>query len=247
VRMQMAQKLVNDQSDMILTLGTGASQSVAAETTEIPIIITAVTDPVDAGLAESIQCPGGNVTGMSDLTPVASQFELMLRLVPSIQTVGIIYSSSESNSRIQAEIAKAKALELGLTYVEGTVIGTADVAQVAQSIVGRVDAFYVPTCNTVAAAYQIVIQIADEFNIPVFAGEEAGVNQGALATEGVNYYNLGRQTAIMAVKVLRGEASPAEMPIQYLDSNNIVINMQTAERLGITIPDDIKAVAKLVD
>ena len=245
IRLQLAQMFVNNNSDMILAIGTGASQSVVAETDTIPIVITAVTDPVAAGLVASLARPGNNVMGMSDLTPVASQIELMRRLIPTAQTVGVIFNSSELNSRIQADLARAKVESLGLIYVEATVTGTADIAQVAESLAGRVDVIYIPTCNTIASAYSLVIQIADEHNVPVIVGESAGVDQGALATEGINYYNLGRRTGEMALMMLRGEAVLGEIPIEFLDRNDVVINTEAAARHGIVIPEDILAAAEL--
>jgi putative ABC transport system substrate-binding protein len=244
IRLQLAQMFVNNNSDMILAIGTGASQSVVAETETIPIVITAVTDPVAAGLAASIQRPGGNVMGMSDLTPVASQIVLLQRLIPDVQTIGVIFNSGEINSRIQADMAREKVESIGLIYVEATVTGTADIASVAESLAGRVDVIYIPTCNTLASAYSLVIQIADEHGVPVIVGESAGVDQGAVATEGINYYNLGRRTGEMALMLLRGEAVLGEMPIEFLDRNDVVLNMEAVARHGIVVPEDILARAE---
>ena len=243
---QMAEYLVEQEPDLILSIATGASQAVARATEDnpIPVVITAVTDPVTAELIDSNQRPGRNVTGVSDLTPVAMQIDLITRLLPGTQTVGLLYNSGEINSVIQANMAREAAEALGLTTVTGNVPSMADVADVIQSLVGRVDVIYLPTCNTVAGAYPTVIMAADEAGIPVVAGEVAGVRAGALATEGINYYLLGRQTADMAVQILRGEAEPATMPIQWQqEAGTLAVNTASAERLGITIPPEILAAA----
>ena len=235
----MAQQLVESGVDLILGITTPSSQTLANTTDSIPIVITAVTDPLAAGLIESFERPGTNVTGTSDLTPVAQQFNLLTRLLPEAQVVGIMYNAGEVNSSIQANMAMEQAQALGLEYIQGVAPSTADVAQVIESIIDQVDVIYIPTCNTMAAAYSVIIMVAEERGVPVIAGEEGAMSQGALATEGINYYNLGRQTAVMAAQILRGEATPQEMPIQWQEETTLVINTAAAERLGVTIPDEI--------
>jgi len=239
---QMAEYLVEQDPHLILSIATGASQAVARATQDnpIPVVITAVTDPLTAELVESLERPGRNVTGVSDLTPVAMQIELITRLLPDTQTVGLLYNSGEINSVIQANMAREAAAALGFETITGNVPSMADVADVIQSLVGRVCVLYLPTCNTVAGAYPTVIMAADEAGIPVVAGEVAGVRAGALATEGIDYYLLGRQSADMAVQLLQGEAVPATMPIQWQqEAGTLAVNIASAERLGITIPPEI--------
>lgn len=239
----MAQQIVDSGPDLILGIATSTSQAVANATETIPIVITAVTNPLSADLVDSFERPGRNVTGTSDLSPVSDQFDLMLRILPDIQTVGIIYNSGEVNSRILADMARDRSRELGLSYATVTVASTADVAQATESIIGRVDVIYTPTCNTVASAIPVIVAIADENNVPIIGGNEGHVFQGAMATLGVNYYRLGRQAAAMAGQILRGEAVPAEMPIQWQEEFNLVINMSAVERLGVTVPADVLAEA----
>lgn len=235
----MAVQIVENDPDLILGIATSTSQALANTTEDIPIVITAVTNPLLADLVESFERPGRNVTGTSDMSPVADQFELLVRLLPDAQTIGIIYNAGEVNSHILADMAREKARELGLDYITVTVASTADVAQATESIVGRVDVIYTPTCNTVASAIPVIVAIADENGVPIIGGNEGHVFQGALATEGVNYYRLGRQAAVMAGEILRGENVPAEMPIQWQEEFNLVINMSQAERLGIEISADV--------
>lgn len=237
----IATKLVNDGNDLILAISTPSAQSVANVTKDIPILVTAVTDPADSGLVESNEKPGGNVSGTSDLTPVRVQVELVKKILPDAKTLGILYCSSEVNSKIQVELAKEAAKEFGLEAVEATVSSTNDIEQVVQSLVGKVDAIYAPTDNTIATGMPTVALVANSNKIPVFCGEEGMVNKGGLATYGIDYYKLGRITGEQAVKIIRKEATTATMPIEYLpdDEYALTINEEVAKQLGITIPDDL--------
>lgn len=235
----IAQKLINNKNDIILAIATPAAQAVANLTKSIPVVITAVTDPASAKLVASNEVPGGNVTGTSDLTPVKAQIELIKKIIPQIQTVGLLYSSSEQNSKFQIEIAKQTCDSLGIKYLEGSVTSSNDIQQVAESLIKKVDAIYVPTDNTVASAMATVTLVANEDKKPIFCGEEALLEQGALATYGIDYYQLGKQTATQAISILRGEKKPAEMPIEYQKNLKFSVNMEVAKLLGIEIPEDL--------
>ncbi|MEW6226924.1 MAG: ABC transporter substrate-binding protein [Bacillota bacterium] len=235
----IAQKFVNDKVDMILAIATPTAQAAAKATDRIPILITAVTDPVAAELVKAIDAPGTNVTGTSDLTPVGKQLELLKQLVPTAQKVGIVYNAGETNSVVQVNLAKEAASTLGIEIVEATASSTSGVYEAAQSLVGRVDAMYVPTDNTVVSALESVVKVAEDSRIPLVVGEEDGVRRGALATVGIDYYALGKQTAKMAVKVLRKEAKPQDMPIQYQENVRMVINLKAAEKMGVTVPESL--------
>lgn len=237
----IATKLVNDGSDLILAISTPSALAVLNATKDIPILVTAVTDPADAGLVESNDAPGGNLSGTSDLTPVKRQIELIKELVPTVETIGVLYSSSESNSKIQVDMAVEAAEELGLEVVEATVSSTNDIEQVVQSLVGRVDAIYAPTDNTIAAGMPTVAMVANANGIPIICGEEGMVGKGGLATYGINYYRIGWMTGKQAVKIIKGEASTATMPIEYLpdEEYSLTINQEVADQLGIEIPQDL--------
>lgn len=241
----IATKFVTDQVDMVLAIATPSAITMASETTDIPILITAVTDPVAAKLVESNEKPGGNVTGTNDMTPVKEQFDLLKKIVPDAQKVGIIYNSSEVNSQVQVEMAKDVAQELGMEIVEATVTGSAEVMQIAQSLVGKVDAIYVPGDNVVASSIASVVSIAEKNSLPLIVSERGMVEGGALGTIGIDYYKLGRQTGEMALRVIKGE-NTAEMPIESLKDIDIVINQGAAERMGVTVPQDILDQAKEV-
>lgn len=238
----IARKFVGDGVDLILAIATPTAQAAANVTNKIPILITAVTDPQAAGLVRSNQTPGTNVTGTSDLNPVAQQIALVKSLRPQARRLGVVYNAGETNSVVQVELAKQVAKEEGLALVEATAGNTSEVLQAAQSLVGRVDAIYVPTDNTVVSALESVIMVAERAKIPLIAGEGDSVRRGALATLGLDYYRLGQQTADMAVKVLNG-TDPAKMPIQYQQELRVVVNLRAAERMGVTVPQALIAKA----
>ncbi len=239
----IATKLINDNNDMILAIATPSAQAVANATKDIPILVTAVTDPAGSGLVASNEAPGGNVSGTSDLTPIKSQIELLMKLVPGAKNIAILYCSSESNSKIQAEIAAEAATEAGLTTVDATVSNSNEIQQVVQSLVGKVDAIYAPTDNIIAAGMPTVALVANDNGIPIICGESGMVDNGGLATNGIDYYKLGRLTGVQAVKIIKGEAKTETMPIEYLpeDQYTIKINEEAAAKLGITIPADLQS------
>ncbi len=242
----IAQKLVTDDNDLILAIATNAAQACANATSEIPILITAVTDPEATGLVESNEAPGGNVSGTSDLTPVAEQMKLLKRILPEAKKVAILYCSSEVNSQIQAEMAVKEAENLGLEAVHATVSASTEIQQVIESLIDKVDAIYAPTDNMIASGMATVAMIANENNLPVIVGEEGMLSEGGLATYGINYYELGKQTAAQAVKIIENKAKIESMPIEYINADNVKlkINEEIATQLGVTFPDDVLAEAK---
>ena len=242
----IAAKFVNDKVDLILAIATPASQAAANETKDIPILVTAVTDPADAKLVNSNELPGTNVSGTSDLTPVKEQIELLKKIVPNAKKIALLYNSSETNSLFQIELAKEAAEKLGLEYMEASVSQSSEIQQVVESVVGKVDAIYTPTDNMIAAGMSTVALVANEAKIPVIVGEEGMVSKGGLATYGINYYDLGKLTGKQAVDIIKNNAKPAEMPIQYLSEFDLIINQDTVEALGIQIPEDLLAEAKMV-
>ncbi|MEG1447727.1 MAG: ABC transporter substrate-binding protein [Oscillospiraceae bacterium] len=242
----IADKLVNDNSDLILAIATPAAQAVANKTSDIPVLVTAVTDPAGAKLVETNAAPGGNVTGTSDMAPIEKQIELLNKLAPNAKNIAMLYCSSEANSKIQVEIAKEQCEALGLSTFEATVSNTNEIQQVVQSLVGKADAIYVPTDNMIASSMATVAMVTTEAGIPIIVGEEGPVKNGGLATYGLSYYNLGKQTAAQAVKILVDGEKPAVMPIEYLENTDLFINEDVAEALGIKIPDELKEKAQFV-
>lgn len=233
----MSQQLVGE-NDVILSIATPAAQSLANETSGDPILFTAVTDAVDAGLVDSNEAPGRNITGTSDMVPIEEQIALLLSLTPEAESIGIIYNAGEPNSEIQANLA-IEALEAeGVTVEVLTVASTNDVQQVLTTLAQDVDGLYIPTDNTLASTAATVGNIAIEYQLPVVAGSAEQVEAGGLATYGINYEDLGRQTAKMALKIIEEDADPADIAVETSDSLELVVNKEMAEALGID-PDSI--------
>lgn len=240
----ISDRFVSNKVDLVLAIATPAAQSIAGRTNEIPILGTAITDYVSAKLADSNEVPGGNISGTTDMNPIKEQIELLVKLVPDAKTVGVLYTSSEDNSILQAALAKEAIEDLGLSYTELTVASSNDVQQATQSIVGKCDAIYIPTDNTFASAMPVVHGITSQSKTPVICGESGMVENGGLATLGINYYDLGYQTGLMAVKVLKGEAEPATMPIESATGFDFTINSSIAEEIGLEIPEDLQQYVK---
>lgn len=238
----IATKFVNDGVDLILAIATPAAQAAAQATGDIPILVTAVTDPESAGLVDSNEVPGGNVSGTSDMNPVEKQAALLQTLVPDAKTVGIMYCSAEDNSILQADLAKAAFEALGLEVTIATAADSNEIQSVTTKLCGEVDAIYIPTDNTFASAMPTVAMVAGPAGIPVICGEESMTAAGGLATYSINYYNLGAMTAAQAFDILVNGADVSTMPIAYSaeEDLNLYINEDTATEIGITIPDSLK-------
>lgn len=234
----IADHFISENADLVLAIATPAAQTLAAKTTTIPILATAITDFVFARLAESNEKPGYNVSGTSDMNPVADQIDLILKLKPDTKTIGLIYTASEVNSELQAQLAHEAIEKLGLAWKDVTVNNVNDVQQAATSLAGEVDALYIPTDNVVASAMPVVHDAAMAAKVLIVAGESGQVRTGGTATYGVNYYTLGKQVAQMAVDVLGG-ASVSDMPIQMQAEFEYLINKTMMDALGLTIPEDL--------
>ena len=232
--------------DLVCAISTPAAQAAANEIRDVPIVGTAITDYVSSKLAESNEKPGGNVTGVSNLAPMAPQIELAQALVPGARTVGLLYCSSEANSENQAERMKEYCQSHGLAVEERTVHSVNDIQQAAESLTGKVDFIYVPTDNTVASAIPNLVKITDANKIPVIVGADIMVRDGALASLSVDYYRLGIQTGELAADILDGRVKPQDAPIQHQKDLAVVINRKSAETLGIRIPDEIAGKAQMI-
>ena len=217
-----------------------AAQTMANATNKIPIVATAVTDFEIAKLVKSNDKPGTNVTGSSDMAPISSLLELIVKIYPNAKNVGVMYSSSEINSERQVQIFKEEAKKHNLNVREATVSNVNDIQQAAQSLVGKVDLIYTPTDNTIASAVPALIKITEKAKLPVFAGEGGEVKGGATAAIAIDYYELGKIAGTMAADILEGKAKPETMPIQYQKNFKTVFNETAVKNLGLTIPADVK-------
>jgi len=233
----ISDRFVSNNADLVLAIATPAAQAIAGKTTDIPIVATAVTDYTSAGLVASEAKPGGNLTGTSDMNPVAAQIDLLSEMFPDAKTIGVIYNSSEANSVVQIDIAKEQITANGLNCEEVTVTNTNDIQQAMQSLVDKCDAIYIPTDNTVASAMPTVRGVTAESKTPTMCGTSTMVDDGGLVSMGINYYDLGYKTGLMAVQILEGK-NPGEMPIELADSSDeIMINGEVAAEIGYEIPE----------
>ncbi|GAA3019242.1 ABC transporter substrate-binding protein [Tetragenococcus solitarius] len=236
----MSEKLVKDQSDLVLGIGTPAAQSLANVTQDIPIVVTAVTDLVEAKLVDSNEQPGRNVTGTTDMVPdIKKQTDLLLSVIEQPKTIGIMYNAGESNSKIQADLAQEALEEAGVKVKTLTANTTNDVQQVTTSLAKDVDGIYIPTDNTFASAATVIGDVAKETKTPIVAGSIEQVEGGALATYGIDYASLGKQTGTMAAKILDGDAEPSDMSVEEADELKLYVNKEMAQALDID-PESIK-------
>lgn len=241
----IASRFKSNRPDLICAISTPAAQAIANEIHDLPIIGCAITDFETAKLVKSNSKPETNVTGVNDRGPVEKQVDMGLKFLPSAKRLGLIYSSSEVNSQIQANQAKAHAVSLGLTVVERTVSSVNDIQQVAESMVGQVDFIYVPTDNVIASSIPTLVKVTDPAKIPVFVGADSMAKDGALGSLSVDFYKSGVQAGRMAADVLDGKIKTQDTAVQDPEVLEIIINKKSVETLGLVIPEEYKD-AKLV-
>ncbi|MBP2027858.1 putative ABC transport system substrate-binding protein [Acetoanaerobium pronyense] len=241
----IAESFIKDKVDMIYAIATPSAQSAYNATKDIPIIISAVTDPVAAGLVKNINTPGTNVSGTSDLAPIKKQLELLLELEIKPQTIGFIYNTSEKNSEVQLDILKEEAKHFGIEIEALGVTSITEIEQGLDVLLNKVDALYTPADNLIASSIRFLTSKALEKSIPVLGAEVAHVEGGALFTLGVDYLELGRQSGEMAYRVLTGE-NISEMAIETSKNPSISINLDTARILGISIDESILQKSDLI-
>lgn len=221
-----------DGNDIVLAIATPSAQSLATVSTETPIVFTAVTDPLSADLLESIEKPGGLLTGTSDQAPIDKQVELLGQAVPDAKTVGILYTTSERNSEVQVEQAKELLEKAGYKVVVKGITSSNEVQDATTSLMKDVDALFIPTDNTVASTMTMIGELSVEHKVPVIGGSTDMVDEGGLLTYGTNYEALGRQTAKMAIKIIEG-ANVSETAVEYPETVSLHVNEEMAQKLGI--------------
>jgi len=237
----IVQKFKDDKVDMIVAISTPIVQAAAQVTSEIPIIIGAITDPVEANVVESWESSGNNLTGMSDAAPNRTQLELIPRFLPEAKRVGTIFNAGEANSVVQVDESRKICQELGLELVEVTASNSAEVLMAAQSLVGRVDVFYIVTDNVAVSAFSSIVKVSMEENIPTIVADPTMVPEGALTSFGIDYFTLGVKSAEKAVQILQGKL-PTEVPIGKLEKPEdltFIINVDNANQLNIAIPKEL--------
>ncbi len=242
---QIAKKFAGDSPDVIVAIATPSAQTVAAAARNSSIVFSAVTDPVGAKLIKNMKKPGANITGVTDLTPIDKHMALVKRVTPNAKSVGVIYNPGEANSVTLVSLVHKFAPQHGLKVVEAGATKSSEVLAAARSLVGKVDVIYVPTDNTVISAFTAVLKVAYAAKIPVVAGDTDSVKQGAVAALGFNYYDIGRQTGKIVVKVLNG-ANPGDIAVEGVDKMELFVNPKSAKKMGVTLSDSLIAEAKEV-
>ncbi|HEU4987557.1 MAG TPA: ABC transporter substrate-binding protein [Rhizobiaceae bacterium] len=235
---QIARQFVGQAPDVIVPISTPSAQAVVSATRDIPVVFTAVSDPVGAQLVKDMEDPGGNVTGISDMSPVGDHVDLIKEILPEAKTIGFLYNSGEANSVSLLEAFKEAAEAAGLSVVESAATKSAEVQGAARALVGRADAIYVPTDNTIISALEGAVSVAEEAKLPLFTADTDSVERGSLAALGFNYYDVGKQTGEVVVRVLKGE-NPGEIPVKVAAGTDLVINKGAAERMGVTLPESV--------
>ena len=237
----IANSFVSSKVDLIYSIATSTAQAAAQATNTIPVVFSAITDPESAGILKN------NVTGVSDRVDIKQQLQLLLKLDSKIKKVGVIYNSSEPNSKVQVDDLKAAAKELGVEVVEKSVIQASEIPQAADALTRESDAIYLPTDNLVASVVNLLTDKATAAKKIVFGAESAHVKGGALITKGIDYYEMGKQAGKIAIDILKNGKKPSEIKYQRMSLNDIVVNGKTMAALGITLPEDIKSKAKIIN
>ncbi len=238
---QIAQQMVGEKADLLVAIATPSAQACvqalakAPADMKRPFLFTAVTDPVAAGLVKDLQHPGGDITGVSDLLPLEEHMKMVMTYKPDIKSLGLLYNAGEANSKSLVAGIKELSGKMGFEVVEATAAKTADVFSAAKSLVGRVDAVFIPTDNTIISALESVIKVGVENKLPIFAADVDSVERGAVAAMGFDYYKHGYQTGAMAERILKGE-KPADIPVEFQKDLQLHINAKYAGLMGVTPP-----------
>jgi putative tryptophan/tyrosine transport system substrate-binding protein len=243
----IAAAFVGNDVNLVYSISTPATQAIKAHIHDIPVVFAAVTDPVAAGIVSSDAHPGSNVTGVSDRMPIKRLFATLKELLPSATRLGLPYNAGEANSAAQVAEMRRLAPEFGLTLVEATAANTADVSQAVSGLVGKVDVVYMLADNTMASAVSVIADICQRNRIPFVSCEDAMVKENkALAALVVDHYELGRIAAGMAIRILRGEAQPDQIPVAQLADFALILNLTVARELGVDPPSAAVAKATII-
>ena len=243
---QIARKFVGDKPDAIVAIATPSAQAVVAATKTVPVVFSAVTDPVAAKLVASWEPSKTNVTGVSDLLALDKQMELVKQVVPTVKRVGMVYNPGEANSAVVVKELKALLPKLGMTLVEAAAPRSVDVSSAARSLVGKVDVIYTNTDNNVVSAYESLVKVGQDAKIPLVASDTDSVKRGAVAAYGINYRDLGEQTGRMVVRILKGE-KPGDIKPEVSTKMELFVNPGAAEKQGVKLSDAlVKAAATVV-
>lgn len=244
---QIARQFAGEAPNVIVPISTPSAQAVAAATRDIPVVFSAISDPVGAQLVKNMDKPGGNITGLSDMSPVAEHIALIKEILPNVKTIGYLYNSGEANSVSLLAALKAEAAKAGIKVVESAATKTADVQGAARALIGKADAIYVPTDNTIISALESAVSVAVEAKLPLFTADTDSVKRGSVAALGFNYYDVGKQTGAVVVRVLKGE-KPGDIAVKVANGTDLVVNKTFAAKMGVTLPESVlKRATKVVE
>nr|VVV05916.1 hypothetical protein AW0309160_03399 [Aliivibrio wodanis] len=236
---QIARQYMSDKPDVMIGIGTQSAQAMASVSSSIPVVFTAVSDPIGAKLVKTLEFPEKNVTGMSAMTPIADHVRLLQELLPNIETIGVVYNSGEVNSVAQVELLKSVAKEANIEIIEASVANSSDVLLATKIVAKKADVIYAPTDNTIASAFQALISAANATKTPVFGGATFYVDKGAFASLGFSFYQLGEQTADYVVAIIHG-TKPSQLPVKPAIGTDLILNQVAAQRLGIEFSEEIQ-------
>ncbi|MDR0550081.1 MAG: ABC transporter substrate-binding protein [Deltaproteobacteria bacterium] len=244
--LQIVNLIQGEKPDLVLAVSTPSAQSTVQVIKDAPVLFTCVTDPVSAGLVASMERPGANVTGTTDMNPVFEQVALIREIQPGAKNLGVIYNPGEPNSVVQVNLLKKAAAKNGFTLVEAVAPNSAGVVQAIQSLVDRVDAIYLPTDNAVISSVEAIINVALDQHIPLYPADDNTVRKGGVASLSVNYYELGRLTGRLAARILKNEVIPAESPVEALKNYALVVNAHFASNVFLSVSPSILERASVV-
>ena len=242
---QIARKFVGAGPDVIVAIATPSAQTMAAAARNLPLVFAAVTDPVGARLVSNLEHPGANITGVTDMLPIERHIDLLQRIMPDAKRIGTVYNPGEANAVALVELLEERLAARDMELVKAAATKTSEVLGAARSLVGKADAIYLTTDNTVISAAEAVVSVGERAKIPVFAADTATVSRGAVAALGFDYYDHGRQTGVLVARILEG-ASPGDIAVETVDRLNLFVNPEAAERMGITLADDVVSSAQQV-
>ncbi len=237
--MQIARKYAWANPDVIVAIAPLSAQSTADATKNIPVIFSAVTDPVSTNLVQNTDRPDSNITGVSDLYPTDRHLALIREILPNAKSLGLIYNAEDKGAESLVTLVKAQASEQEFFDIKEATVFTPDgVIGAARSLVGTVDAIYVPTNNAAISVLESIVQVGRDNDLPVFAGDANAAKRGAIANISFNYYDIGRQTGAMVAKVLKGRR-PGDLSVEYINTVQLSINPSSAKAMGVTLPDAV--------
>lgn len=238
---QIGHQILGEKPDLILAIATPTAQACAQalkkapHMQKTPLLFTAVTDPVSAGLVQNLEKPGANITGVSDMLPVAHHLAMVKSFLPKLKRLGFLYNAGEVNSKILVPLFQTEAGKMGIDLKEAAISKSSDVYQAVKSLVGQVDAVYIPTDNTVVSALESAIKVCEQNKLPLFNADVDSVKRGSIAAMGFDYYRHGYQTGALAERILKG-AAPGQTPVEFQKNLQLHINTQAAEKMGVSVP-----------